>query len=135
MIIVNDQDGLAAALHRPSLMQNPARSSNLRQPNLEKTALAQLAPNVDRSAMVPHDLPDCRETKPISAQAGREEWLEQSIERLGIHAATGISHTDANITPRNKTAMAQLSSDQHPMDLRRYFRRARAIHGLGRVVA
>jgi hypothetical protein len=99
----------------------------LRQPQLDRCALTQLAPNLHRAARLPGKALDHRQSQAGAAAYlfGSKEWIEYLRQRRFVHAGSGVADRYDDIISggqlRRRTALrplvvqrdAQRSSDGH----------------------
>src|SRR5258708_17404434 len=85
--------------------------------------------------MLAHDLADRRETQAVAGGAGREERLEDAVERRLGHAASGIADRNAQIAAGCDPPMGQRSRGRDLVYFSLDFDPPGSVHRLGGIVA
>ncbi len=123
LFVIDDQDALAVATRqRRRRHRDAARLAEvLRQKYLDAGATTDLALDSDRSVVVAYDAMNHRQAEAgaFALLLGREERLENPLDRRLVHAAPGVGHGDARVAagPQIGTSPRQLLVDHRQIHL------------------
>src|SRR6185295_2087025 len=68
----------------------------LRQEDPERRPSAGIGVDADVAAVALYDAHDRRETQPPAGELGREERVEDPLERAAVHPAAGVGHLEVD---------------------------------------